>query len=614
MSELATLRRLHAQQQQQQNASLSACNEQQKESIEQLTRDNERFLRDNERFLNDAKSVVAQVSDLQQDNTDLRTQLQQSRDELAALIRRIFGRISERYMGDAAGQLLLAFDSEDAIEDARAGILQALEEHREQAEAKKKKRRKRRSTSDLFPAHLPRQEIIVDLDDDEKEGLQRIGEDITETLHFRRPVLHVVRKIYPKYVRPTKPDVGVMQAPRPPSLVAGDRYDTSIAAQLITGKYGYHLPVYRQEDMFASSGVHLPRSTLLNVLSASAELIRPFIDYLSDVVRTDRCLGTDDTGVCLLLPDAIPAIDPDDPKSKRVHEVISNAIATKKKSLTAKMWVYRGMSIPLNIFDFTVSRHRDGPDLFLIDNDYEGTLIGDCYGANTGIMMRSSGSIVHAACNAHARRKFEAALDNHQRHAKFVLETYSALYDIEDQARHLDDAGRLALRHRCSRPIWDSLRNYVDTQMTDISKKEKIGEARGYLLNQWDGLVRYLDDGSLPLDNNLSEQLMRQVALGRKNWLFCGSVPAGYRAADLMSLVSSAHRNDLDVWEYVKDVLDQLLAGSVNYAPLRPDIWKQSHPDSIRSYRVEERREAAARRDRHRLERRLSRLDHSEKS
>lgn len=606
MNEIAELRRLHAQLQQQ-NAALTACNEQQSESIEQLTRDNERFLID-------AKSAAAQVSDLQQENTDLRTQLQQSHDELAALLRRIFGRTSERYMGDTAGQLLLAFDSEDDIEDARAGILQALEEHREQTEAKKKKRRKRRGTSELFPEHLPRHEIIVDLDDDEKEGLQRIGEDITETLHFRRPVLHVVRKIYPKYVRPTEPDAGVRQAPRPPSLVAGDRYDTSIAAQLITGKYGYHLPVYRQEDMFAGSGVHLPRSTLLNVLSASAVLIRPFIDYLSDVVRTDPCLGTDDTGVCLLLPDAIPAIDPNDRKSKRVHEVISHALATKKKSLTAKMWVYRGMSIPLNIFDFTVSRHRDGPDLFLIDNDYEGTLIGDCYGANTGIMMRSRGSIVHAACNAHARRKFEAALDNHQRHAKFVLDTYTALYDIEDQARPLDDAGRLALRQRCSRPIWDSLRNYIDTQMTNISKKEKIGEARGYLLNQWDGLVRYLDDGSLPIDNNLSEQLMRQVALGRKNWLFCGSVPAGYRAADLMTLVSSAHRNDLDVWEYVKDVLDQLLAGCVDYAPLRPDIWKQSHPDSIRTYRVEERREAAARRDRHRLERRLSKLDRPDES
>ena len=144
--------------------------------------------------------------------------------------------------------------------------------------------------------------------------------------------------------------------------------------------------------------------------------------------------------------------------------------------------------------------------------------------------------------------------------------------------------------------------------MTDVSKKEKIGEARGYLLNQWDGLVRYLDDGKLPIDNNLSEQLMRQVALSRKNWLFCGSVPAGYRTADLMSLVSSAHRNDLDVWDYVKDVLDQLLAGCSNYESLRPDVWKQSHPESIRTYRVEERRQQARRRDRHRLERRLNRL------
>ena len=91
-------------------------------------------------------------------------------------------------------------------------------------------------------------------------------------------------------------------------------------------------------------------------------------------------------------------------------------------------------------------------------------------------------------------------------------------------------------------------------------------------------------------------------------------MPAGYRAADLMTLVSSAHRNDLDVWDYVKDVLDRLLAGSVDYESLRPDIWKQSHPESIRTYRVEERREAATRRDRHRLERRLSRLDRARNS
>jgi transposase len=602
MSELAELRRL-CERLQQQNEQLDARNE-------RLTHDNNTLTRDNERFLKDARTSAERLHDLQEENVDLRTQLQQSRDELAALFRRMFGRTSERYTGDATGQLLLSFDSEDDIEDARAGILQALEEHRDHDEKKKKKRRRRRSTSEMFPEHLPRHEIIIDLDDDEKQGLERIGEDITETLHYRRPVLHVVRKIFPKYVRRAETDAGVLQAPRPPSLISGDRYDTSIAAELITAKYGYHLPTYRQEDRFAASGVHLPRSTLLNVLTAAAGLVRPFVDYLSELVRSDSCIGTDDTGVCLLLPDVIPAIDPDDPKSRRVHDVIRSAISAKKKSLTAKMWVYRGMSVPLNIFDFTVSRHRDGPDLFLIDNEYAGTLVGDCYGANTGIMMRSSGAIVHAACNAHARRKFEAALDNHERHAKFVLESYTALYDIEDQAKRLDISGRLELRQHRSKPIWDSLRHYVDTQMTDVSKKEKIGEARSYLLNQWDGLVRYLEDGDLPIDNNLSEQLMRQVALGRKNWLFCGSVAAGYRAADLMTLVSSAHRNDVDVWEYVKDVLDQLLAGSTDYDSLRPDVWAQMHPDSIRTYRREERQEQAARRARNRLERRLKRLNH----
>lgn len=600
MSELARLRQL-CERLQQQNELLARSNGQFAQNIEQLTRDNERFLED-------ARSAAEQVADLQTENADLRTQLQQSRDELAALIRRAFGRTSERYMSDAAGQLLLAFDSEDDIDDARSGVRQALEEQREQEESKKK-RRPRRGTSELFPEHLPRHEIIIDLSDEEKEGLQRIGEDITETLHFRRPALHVVRKIFPKYVRRGESTAGVRQAARPPALVSGDRYDTSIAAELITGKYGYHLPVYRQEDMFAGSGVHLPRSTLLNVLTSSAALIRPFVAYLSDLVRTDSHIGTDDTGVCLLLPKAIPAIDANDPKSKRVHDVISRAIATNKKSLTAKMWVYRGQRIPLNIFDFTVSRHRDGPDLFLIDHNYQGTLIGDCYGANTGILMRSNGSIVHAACNAHARRKFEAALDNHPRHAAFVLEAYTVLYDIEDQARALNAADRRDLRHRRARPVWDSLRRYIETQMTGVSKKEKIGAARSYLLNQWDGLVHYLDDGDLPIDNNLSEQLMRQVALGRKNWLFVGSVLAGYRAADLMTLVSSALRNDLDVWDYVKDILDQLISGSTNYESLRPDVWRQCHPDSVRTYRIEERRLQATRRDRNRLQRRLSKLN-----
>jgi transposase len=116
-----------------------------------------------------------------------------------------------------------------------------------------------------------------------------------------------------------------------------------------------------------------------------------------------------------------------------------------------------------------------------------------------------------------------------------------------------------------------------------------FGEALTYLRNQFEYLLGYLDDGLMPIDNNETEQLMKQVALGRKNWMFIGSVDAGYRAADLMSLVSSAHRNDLDVFIYVKDVLDRLLAGETDYDSLRPDVWKQAHPDAVRVYRVEER-------------------------
>ena len=213
----------------------------------------------------------------------------------------------------------------------------------------------------------------------------------------------------------------------------------------------------------------------------------------------------------------------------------------------------------------------------------------------------------HAACVAHARRKAEYALGNHREHATFMLRCFNALYDIEDEGRHLSAEDRLELRQERSVRVWDRLRRYLETEMSSVSSKEKIGEAKGYLLNQWNALTRYLADGRIPIDNNECEQLMKQVALGRKNWLFIGSVAAGYRAADLMTLCSSAIRNDLDVYAYTKDVLDTLLKGSTDYVSLRPDVWAASHPESVREYRAEERRQRNARRDRARLERRLNR-------
>ena len=585
--------------------SLRAKNSTLESANESLVVNNQSLVTTNESLVQDAKSLAAAKEDLEEKNEDLRKQLSKKQDELDALIRRIFGRQSERFEDD--DQLKFEFASQAEIDDAREGIKQAIEEN--DRASKRSKPPKRRKREERFPDSLPRQEVVIDLSDEEKEGLVRIGEDVVESAHYTRATVYIIRKVFPKYVRPDDPNTGILQAPRPPALIQGDRYGSSFAAAVIANRLGYHLPIYRQEDMFAECGLYLSRSTLLNLQEASERVLRPFVQWLADLVRSDTCIGSDDTSIRLLLPQDIPEVSEDDPKSRRVAEVFAAAKSKGLKSITAKMWAYRGVQIPINVFDFTVSRHRDSPDQFLVDSGYTGTLLGDCYGANTGIYIRSNGLIVHAACAAHARRKVEAALGNHAQHAKHLLGLFRLIYDVEDEARELSSAERLALRRKQSVPLWNQMREYLQTQMMDVLNSDSISDARSYILNQWQGLTAHLEDGEIPIDNNSCEQLMKQVALGRKNWLFLGSLASGYRTSTLMTVVSSAIRNDLDVAAYLEDVLNQLLSGSRDYASLRPDVWAASHPESIRAHRQKEREANNIRRERDRLRRRLARLE-----
>jgi transposase len=262
--------------------------------------------------------------------------------------------------------------------------------------------------------------------------------------------------------------------------------------------------------------------------------------------------------------------------------------------------------VALNVFDFTVSRHRDGPDQFLVDSQFEGKLLADCYTGYQGIALRSDARIARAACNAHARRKVFDARDNHPLLAGQMLALYRELYDIEDRGRSLSAAERLALRQSEGRAVWDRLQAVLDGPVAaSLLPKEKMSEALGYVRNHWDALRLYLNEPLLPIDNNDVEQLMKQVAIGRKNWLFIGSVPAGERAANFLTLVSSALRSDLDVYAYIKAVLDALLTGSTDYEALRPDRWAQTHPEAIRNYRKEERRDRVDAKTRRREHRRL---------
>jgi len=543
-------------------------------------------------------ALIARQQRLIQRQTDLledqKIEIAKLAKERDAALQLAFRKKIERYLPDPK-QFVLDFGDSPEVVDAAEGIADAALETVAGYERRKQAAEKARS--EQLPAHLPRYEVKLDVPEHQKTCAthgerQVIGYDWQETLEVVPPKLVVRRTGIPKLACPKAPECGVVESPRPVGLVEGNRYDTSVAAEIMVAKYAYHVPVYRQQDMFASCGWTPSRSTLLNVLEAAACLIRPLVAHLREVVRAGPIIGTDDTTVTLVVKDTPPPLDPDDPKAARAREVIAAAQAEQRGSITARMWVYRSITAPINVFDFTVSRHRDGPDLFL--DGFAGSLMADCYSGYEAVRTKSDGKIIRAACVAHARRKVFDSRANHPVHAALLLEMFQALYDIEDRAKTLPSLERQHLRHVEARPIWARMREYLASEsVSNVMPKEPFGQAITYLRNQFEHLLVYLDDGLLPIDNNETEQLMKQVALGRKNWMFIGSVAAGYRAADLMSLVSSAARNDLDVFLYVKDVLDRLLAGEMDYDALRPDVWKQSHPEAIRIYRQEERRSRA---------------------
>jgi hypothetical protein len=301
----------------------------------------------------------------------------------------------------------------------------------------------------------------------------------------------------------------------------------------------------------------------------------------------------------------LPEFDLADPRQRRIHEVFSDALKAGKPSINAKMWAYRGVTVELNLFDFTVSRHRDGPEWFF--EDWRGKLLGDCWHGFERIVLDSNGAMLRAACNAHARRKFDA-VKAYPKERKQWLRWYQALFNVESEAELLTPEQRRELRQEKAKPIWDAMSQWLvevnDRVVNVMTPKSDLAKACNYVRNHFVELQRYLDDGVLPIDNNETEHLMRQVSLGRKNWMFAGSVAGGERNAAMLTLVSSAHRNDLDVWAYVKDVLDQLLAGATDYEPLLPWNWGAAHPEAIRHYRADERDDRAQRKRARRAKRR----------
>jgi transposase len=400
--------------------------------------------------------------------------------------------------------------------------------------------------------HLPHIRIEHDLPEAEKTcsccgGMkQRIGEDLSRELEFIPAKLEVRVHVLPKYACSKCRD-GVASPPVPPKPVPGGIAGPGLVSFVLVSKFADHLPLYRLEDILFRHGVSLSRSTLCDWVRNAAMVLAPLAELQRTRVLQSDLIWTDDTHVTAL-SDKTPG------------------------STQARFWVYISEgAAPYSVYDFTMSRARDGPAAFL--KDYRGFLQADAYGGYDGIFLGSDGTILEVACWAHARRKFYDARSNAPRESNQILEWIRQLYDVEDRARDFTVAERQALRQRESVPILDRIETYLDELSPRVLPKSALGKALTYARNQRAALRRYVTDGRLTIDNNVSERTLRLQAIGRKNWEFLGSEEAGPRAAVLFTILAGAKRHRLEPWAYLRDVLLRLSAGETDLEALLPDRW-----------------------------------------
>ena len=332
-----------------------------------------------------------------------------------------------------------------------------------------------------------------------------------------------------------------------------------LLAQVITSKYGDHQPLYRQEHILSRSGAHVPRSTTCGWMAACAQLVRPLVSRMRALVLASKYINTDDTPV--------PVLDPQ-----------------RGKTRTGRIWVYAGdKQHPYTVFDYTPTRHRDGPTRFF--GSYAGYIQADAYGGYDHLFKPNGSGApapIEVGCWAHARRKFVEAEKSDSLRAHGAAAMIRVLYEIEKEGRELDATARLALRRERSVPQLNQFHAWLEAQQSEVLPKSPLGEAIGYARSNWTALTRYTEDGDLSIDNNAAENALRPVALGRKNWLFAGSNEGGRTGATLMTLVASCKRHGLDPFAYLRDLLTRLPATPIHQLDeFLPDDWKAANPTPV---------------------------------
>ncbi len=458
-------------------------------------------------------------------------------EQLRLLLQKRFGASSEQQSIDQLG----LFNEGEAVEnetvEADDGV--TVQPHQ-----------RRRGKRAPLPDILPRVEVIHDLTDTDKvcphDGhvLHRIGEEISEQLDVIPAKIQVIKHVRIKYACRCCEQT-IKTAPLPAQPIPKSQASPGLLAHIAVSKYVDALPLYRQVEMWRRVGVDLDRSTFANWMIKVADLLTPLINFMQDKLVSGPLVHMDET----------------------TGQVLKEPGRTAQNK--SYMWLRMGGDPPNRIilFDYYPTRHSDVPKHLL--EGFTGTLVTDGYEGYNAVVRENS--LTHAGCWAHARRKFDEAIKARAKgkqsktgkaHKAFAL--IGKLYQIEREIKDRTSEARLQIRQQRSKPIIEQLQAWLEVSLPQVAPQSLTGKALNYLHNQWPKLVRYLDDGRIPMDNNAAENAIRPFVMGRKAWLFSNSQAGAKSSAAIYSVIQTAKINGLEPFAYLKHVLTELpKAGTV---------------------------------------------------
>lgn len=493
------------------------------------------------------------------------------KQQIEMLQRKIWGKSSEKYIPEDPQQRKLDFEGLDLLPEEKELATSAKEEIEKYKTIRVKVQEKSHPVRKPLPEGLPREETHiypqnVNADNINTENWTELEPEITEVLE-RDPARWYVRRIIRhKYVLKDKGVVldtekQIITAPMPVLPIAKSYAGATLLADIVIDKYVNHLPFYRQIQMFKQQGISIAPATINGWFSNVADLMRPAYYRLKELVLRSGYIQSDET--------TIP--------------VINNE---KHKTINGYIWMIRAVTEELVFFHYDYGSRAQKVALQLF-KDYQGVIQTDGYAVYD--IYENKKGVLPIGCWAHARRKFEEALKEDKARASYALEQIGLLYDVERRAdkENLTDEERSELRSRLSYPIMVAFEKWILSEYPKVLPKGRIGNALRYTYNIYHKLTRYHLDGKLKIDNNLGENAIRPIALGRKNWLFCGNHDSAENAAIMYSMLGccKAHKVNFRDWlvfflnnihkyddDYTKDLAELL--------PHNFKTQKQNSPDN----------------------------------